>query len=180
MGIAAVACGMVMSASADYITSVYSNGLYDDGYSVYVIADTDYGYVDADEKASAIAYFNQWYGMNAHDYDYTWDEFYTAFSDPDVFSSTKFVNGVATFDENLGGALLLVTPAMAPGSAYTAYWIESTLGADGTTLSANLNSAEVVSSGYLHSDSGAVVPEPTSGLLLLIGGALLALKRKNA
>ncbi len=42
------------------------------------------------------------------------------------------------------------------------------------------SSASAISGNISHAPSGTVTPEPTSGILLLMGGALLALRRKRA
>ena len=43
-----------------------------------------------------------------------------------------------------------------------------------------LDESDLASAGWTKSGGGTDVPEPTSGLLLLVGGAMLALRRKRA
>ena len=61
-----------------------------------------------------------------------------------------------------------------PGANYSIYLATSTQGGGGITL------GELVASGTFNTDSPTPAPEPTSGLLLLLGVAGLALKRKRA
>ena len=62
-----------------------------------------------------------------------------------------------------------------PGAAYAVY-----RGTSGSDIGPITLGSTPIDSGYLMTDSPTPVPEPTSGLMLLLGVAGLALKRKRA
>ena len=75
-------------------------------------------------------------------------------------------------------ALLVLTDAtvLSPGAAYSVYY--GTSSNDGGAIT--LDPTPIASGHLMTDDSPTPAPEPTSGLLLLLGVAGLALKRKRA
>ena len=89
-------------------------------------------------------------------------------------------SGSFSFVDSDGGqnwGLLVLTDAteISPGAAYSVYYGTSSTGGGSITLD-----TAPIESGHLMTDSPTPAPEPTSGLLLLLGVAGLALKRKRA
>ena len=75
-----------------------------------------------------------------------------------------------------GHVLMVLTDAteMSPGAAYSMYYGTSDYHGGEITIQ-----GDAFETGFLRTDASPV-PEPTSGLLLLLGVAGLALKRKRA
>ena len=177
--LAAVAA-MAMSAKAEYTWTVEIPN----AQSVYMIA------CGFDESMLKAAWSQQMKPMLLDDNTIlegnTWAERYAYFSamleqqsDQRKFSGTDGSFSISNEQRIPTWGLLALEDADSarPGAKYTFYYGESA--ADGGAIT--LNPISGVESGYLRTDPApAPVPEPTSGLLLLLGVAGLALKRKRA
>ena len=118
----------------------------------------------------------------------TWTEAYAMvegmYADAEMkFSDKGGGNFALEIDENGWGGIqnwgiLALTDAteFSPGAAYSIYYGTS-VNKEGSEITLDLTPIET---GFLMTDSPASAPEPTSGLLLLLGVAGLALKRKRA
>ena len=92
---------------------------------------------------------------------------------------------IATFNgtmENGAIAQLVTSDDFVVGTKYTAYYTMETTGYEFTSGSktAKTLSASNASFAFAATGSWTAVPEPTSGLLMLLGMAGLALRRKHA
>ena len=110
-----------------------------------------------------------------------WDEYYASLSE--ALSSEKFSGSEGSFSSDMlvgaygiWGILALEDESLTRGGKFTFYY--------GTTDSGSgaidIDFDKPIASGFLSGGSPTPAPEPTSGLLLLLGVAGLALKRKRA
>ena len=161
---------LVFSANAMALDWQYGAAAADVGKTVYVLlgatAQTEWESVDA---VAAAAIDSGAVTKKSRVYNAT-----GSFTSDDINKTTANVYYVivsadkSTFD--------VTSVANMAGSVYDPGNQESTPGSN-----TSLSSASIASSGnsFGGGGSGGDVPEPTSGLLLLVGGAMLALRRKQ-
>ena len=150
----------------------------------------DMGTAD-EEDISVIVnyYFNMKFlspeGTWAENYEMVNDMFYSP--DEDDGTPRKFEKSGNEFAiERESGRLdwaLLVTDnenGIVPGGNYSIYLATSHGSEDYAEFGGEITLGKLVVSGTFNTDSPTPAPEPTSGLLLLLGVAGLALKRKRA
>ena len=166
---------LVAIASAFYVNAAsmsWSLNLGKDGY-----ANKTYYVIDGAKQADVLAL------LGAVD-DSTASSLNSMAFTSGTLSSKK---GAATIDTNVGSAttamLLVLDGELAAGQTYKYETVDISAGlytppatapATPPSLTALANSGTMVKAG-----GGGDVPEPTSGLLLLVGGAMLALRRKQ-
>ena len=117
----------------------------------------------------------------------TWAEQY-ADMEEDWWGDVRFTpESDGTFSYYNEGSLvsewaLLVTDkeGLIPGANYSIYRVTSHGEGEYAEFGGGITLGELLVSGTLETDSPTPAPEPTSGLLLLLGVAGLALKRKRA
>ena len=176
--LAAVAA-MAMGAKADYTYTLDLPG----AQAVYRVA----AYIaddNADRSVAETAWAIQLSPIVLPEnptYGEDWDAHYTMLSS--MFSSWKFSGSEGSFStfhdgevplENWFVLVLEGEDSIVPSAKYACYYGET---GDKDVITLDLNP---IASGYLMPGEPAPVPEPTSGLLLLLGVAGLALKRKRA
>lgn len=166
-----VATVMAVAANAAYVDWKFGKDTTMNGYTVYAF--------DSANQATVLA------ALGA--YDATAQQTINSL----ILSSAEVKKGNASaqgVDVGSASSLLLiaVNGAFADGAAYkydtlnisgTTYTPPSPPPENPTTLSAFGNTGTVVAKGG--DTPTPAIPEPTSGLLLLVGGAMLALRRKQ-
>ena len=174
--ILAAVAAMVMGAKADYTFTLNLPG----AKAVYKV------YAASSEKSKEeIA--GQWERSKAMLFNEAflqgkdWADYYAALEENMSSHSAKFSGSEGSFslsDASIDSwGLLVLTDAteLSPGAAYAVYY--GTDSGEGGPITLDKTPIET---GFLMGGSPAPVPEPTSGLLLLLGVAGLALKRKRA
>jgi len=171
---AAIVCAAVAGRADTWPWHVVNAGTYN-GYKIDLVMTVNY-LVDID--STALANFNEMFLTDAY-WKYvgatTWKDFYAVV---DSGYTTYVVDGSAHGTVNIlngpvSATFLLCPDGIAPGKDYI---VTKTLYDASLNQTFDFTNVETLSSGKFMTDS---VPEPTSGLLLLLGVAGLALKRKQ-
>jgi len=172
--VAAIFCAAV-AAQAEQSWTVINAGAYDG----YKIDDLLLGSAAEDYDQHALSDFNEYFlddSALAMTESKTWAQHYAVVSE--LFAMTTVENGTASGNfsgiEFAQSAVFMLCPdGVAPGEEYV---LTKTLYDTSKNNTFDFTNVEVLASGTFRTDS---VPEPTSGLLLLLGVAGLALKRKQ-
>ncbi len=176
----AAVSAMAMGAKADYTYTLDLPGAgaaYALQFAPWEDAETEFS--EAWENSFSPYLHNAGYKTQLH--CETWAQYY-GIIEPLMFAEAKFDKNGESFsivnpEGEYGRAWLVMAltdaTELTPGAAYSVYY--GTADAEGGPITIQ----KVLASGSLESDA-APVPEPTSGLLLLLGVAGLALKRKRA